>query len=251
MITVISPSKTQDFDCANRDDASAVQQLAHSELLINNLRQKSVTDLQKLMKISPKLAQLNWQRFQDFSQKFTTDNAKPALLAFKGDVYTGIDTENYNNDDFAFAQQHLRILSGLYGALRPLDLIQPYRLEMGTRLLNERGKNLYQFWDTRISEQLNQSAGLGQTLVNLASLEYFKAIKPKHLNAKVYNIIFKENKAGTYKVIGIYAKRARGIMVDYIIKNRIDNPQTLQQFTESGYCFNPKLSNDTDWVFTR
>lgn len=251
MIAVISPSKTQDFTGDNHPLATLPSQLSHSWTLIQQLRELSATDLQQLMKISPKLAQLNWQRFQDFTPKFTADNAKPALLAFKGDVYTGIDSANYTDEDFAFAQQQLCILSGLYGALRPLDLIQPYRLEMGTCFVNHAGKNLYQFWDKQVTEQLNQDENLQAVLINLASAEYFKVIQAKHLNATIYNIIFKENKSGVFKVIGIHAKRARGLMVDYMIKNRLTDEQQLKNFTANDYRFNPELSTQHDWVFTR
>ena len=205
------------------------------------------------MKISDKLATLNQQRFQDFTTPFTPQNAKQALLVFNGDVYRGIDSENYDEDDLAFAQDHLRILSGLYGILRPLDLMQPYRLEMGTKLATEKGKNLYEFWGTQISELINTE--LENTpdpcLVNLASNEYFKSVDLTSLKARVLNIAFKENKSGTYKIVAIHAKRARGLMVDFVIRDRIENPELMKGFDRDGYAFNLDLSDDATWVFCR
>ena len=205
------------------------------------------------MKISEKLSLLNHQRYQDFHQPFTLDNAKQALLSFKGDVYGGIDSDHYDEDDFSFAQQHLRILSGLYGALRPLDLIQPYRLEMGAALSNPQGKNLYAFWDTQVTEQLNQDFSNESTpvLINLASNEYFKVIKPKILNARILTLSFKESKSGVYKTIGIHAKRARGLMTNFIIKNRIVEIDDIKRFELDNYRFNPSLSSEKEWAFTR
>lgn len=253
MIIVISPSKTLDLSSNTLQTHTQPRQLAESQVLINTAKKLSAEDLANLMKISEKLSQLNWQRYRDFQTPFSLNNAKQALLAFKGDVYGGIDADHYNEDDFAFAQQHLRILSGLYGALRPLDLIQPYRLEMGTRLENQQGKNLYEFWDNKVTELLNQdfadeSSGL---LINLASNEYFKVIKPKLLNAKILNLAFKENKAGVYKTIGIHAKRARGLMTNFIIKNRLAEAEQLKSFSEESYVYNESLSSEKEWVFSR
>ena len=253
MIIVISPSKTLDFSSNAFHTHTLPRQLEQSQELINTAKQLSPDDLSNLMKISEKLSQLNWQRYQDFQQPFALNNAKQALLAFKGDVYAGIDSDNYNEDDFSFAQQHLRILSGLYGALRPLDLIQPYRLEMGTRLKNTRGKNLYEYWDTQVTELLNQDFADNKTpvLINLASTEYFKVIKPKVLNANILTLAFKENKAGVYKTIGIHAKRARGLMTDFIIKNRLTEIEQIKQFSAENYTYNESLSLEKEWVFSR
>jgi len=253
MIIVISPSKTLDLSANSIQTHSLPRQLAQSQALIDTAKQLTAEQLSKLMKISDKLSQLNWQRYRDFNLPFTLSNAKQALLAFKGDVYTGIDVDNYNEEDFDFAQQHLRILSGLYGALRPLDLIQAYRLEMGTRLQNEQGKNLYEFWNDQVTELLNQDFNEQSPplLINLASNEYFKVIKPKLLKAEILTPVFKENKAGTYKTIGIHAKRARGLMTSYIIKNRLTEAEQIKAFNLEDYGFNEVLSSEKEWVFSR
>lgn len=250
---VISPAKTLDFSGSPYPHFTQPTQLDDSQELISHLRDFSVADIGKLMKISEKLSILNQQRYEDFQTPFTLDNARQALLVFKGDVYKGIDIDHYNDDDLAFAQQHLRILSGLYGVLRPLDLMQAYRLEMGTKLANTRGKNLYEFWGTQISEHLNGDLAQQKEpcLVNLASNEYFKAIAPRTLNSRILNIAFKENKGGTYKVIGIHAKRARGLMVDFVIKQRIETPERMKGFDVEGYEFKEDLSTSDTWVFCR
>jgi cytoplasmic iron level regulating protein YaaA (DUF328/UPF0246 family) len=201
------------------------------------------------MSISEKLAKLNQARFQSFSVPFNLNNAKQALLAFKGDVYSGLDAGTFSAQDFQFAQRNLRILSGLYGVLKPLDLIQPYRLEMGTRLHTSQGKNLYKFWADKIAKTLNKDTA--KTLINLASNEYFKGIDTQALNANIIHIVFKERKNNTHKVIGIHAKRARGLMVRFVIKNQLTQPEKLKKFTEAGYCFNTEMSNKEQWVFTR
>ncbi|NOR68730.1 MAG: peroxide stress protein YaaA [Methylomarinum sp.] len=253
MIIVISPSKTLNFSANPFQTYSQPRQLSQSQLLIDTAKQLEPEALSALMKISEKLSLLNWQRYQDFQQPFSLENAKQALLAFKGDVYGGIDSDNYNEEDFNFAQSHLRILSGLYGALRPLDLIQPYRLEMGTRLQNQRGKNLYEFWGSQVTDLLNEDFKNDTTplLINLASNEYFKVIKPKVLKAKVLTLAFKENKAGVYKIIGIHAKRARGLMTNFIIKNRLTEAEQIKAFKLENYAFNESLSSENEWVFSR
>ena len=253
MIIVISPSKTLDFSANQFQLHTQPRQLVQSQQLIDTAKKLTAEELSALMKISDKLSQLNWQRYKDFSTPFSLKNAKQALLAFKGDVYGGIDSDNYNEQDFDFAQQHLRILSGLYGALRPLDLIQPYRLEMGTRLQNDQGKNLYEFWNAQITELLNQDLSDQPTplLINLASTEYFKVIKPKLLKAKILTLAFKENKAGTYKTIGIHAKRARGLMTNFVIKNRLTEAEQIKAFSLENYGYNESLSSEKEWVFSR
>ncbi|MCL4149121.1 UNVERIFIED_CONTAM: hypothetical protein GTU68_026174 [Idotea baltica] len=205
------------------------------------------------MDVSENISNLNVQRFKDWNSDFNTQNAKAALFAFKGDVYSGIQKDKYNDDDLAYAQNHLRILSGLYGALRPMDLIQPYRLEMKTKLNNPRGDNLYQFWGDKITQQLNESLE-GQTekvLVNLASNEYFKSVKPKILDGKVLSVNFKETKDGKTRVIAIFAKKARGMMADFILRNRIEHIEDIKDFGAEGYKFNQKESIDDNWVFSR
>jgi cytoplasmic iron level regulating protein YaaA (DUF328/UPF0246 family) len=249
MLAVISPSKTQDFEPAQIDVFTQTRQIEQSQVLVDLLKGKTQDDIASLMSISDKLSKLNFDRFQTFSTPFTLSNAKQALLAFKGDVYNGIDASSLSLDDFEFAQGHLRMLSGLYGVIRPLDLIQPYRLEMGTKLKNSQGKNLYEFWGDQISQVLNVDES--EVIINLASNEYFKGIDKKSINAKIINIAFKELKNDTYKIIGIYAKRARGLMVNYMIKNRLTEPELLKDFNVEGYQFRQDMSDDLTWVFTR
>lgn len=249
MLAVISPSKTQNFSSPDIHDHTFTRQLDESKILVDILKKKTQNELAKLMSISEKLAQLNYDRFQAFSTPFDFDNAKQALLAFKGDVYTGIDVPNLSKKDLEFAQDHLRMLSGLYGVIRPLDLIAPYRLEMGTKLNTPKGKNLYEFWGDKISQVLNKDES--DVIINLASNEYFKGIDKKTLKAKIINIAFKEFKGDKYKIIGIYAKRARGLMVQFMIKNRITDPEDLKTFKDEDYRFRADMSDATTWVFTR
>jgi len=254
MLITLSPSKGQDFETASLTSThSSPAALKDSELLINELRKINSKQLQELMGISMNIAKLNVDRYKTFAGPFTTKNAKQAIFAFKGDVYGGLDLEKFNEDDYAYAQDHLRILSGLYGCLRPLDLIQPYRLEMKTRLKNKRGENLYQFWGDRITKSLNKVLKKQKepVLVNLASNEYFKSVKPKLLEGKLLNINFKETKDGKTRVVAIFAKRARGMMADFIIRNRIENPEDIKKFRVDGYSFNKTLSDDRQWTFER
>ncbi|MFC1827400.1 peroxide stress protein YaaA, partial [Thermodesulfobacteriota bacterium] len=203
--------------------------------------------------ISDKLVQLNWQRYQEFTTPFNPDNARQALLAFKGDVYSGLGAETFSDTDLTFAQDHVRILSGLYGILKPLDLMQAYRLEMGTKFSTSHRKNLYEFWNSRVTEKLNDDLKVQKNplLVNLASDEYFKVIHPKILQAPILKISFKENKSGTYKVIAIHAKRARGLMANFVVKNRLINAKDLKSFDSEGYEFNKALSSNEELVFCR
>ncbi|MBT7498521.1 MAG: peroxide stress protein YaaA [Candidatus Thioglobus sp.] len=249
MLAVISPSKTQDFSSSNVDVFTKTRQIEQSQILIDLLKTKTQGEIASLMSISDKLSKLNFDRFQTFSTPFTLTNAKQALLAFKGDVYNGIDAPNLSSQDLDFAQSCVRMLSGLYGVIRPLDLIQPYRLEMGTRLENDKGKNLYEFWGDQISQILNEDES--SVIINLASNEYFKGIDKKSLDAKIINIAFKEFKGDTYKIIGIYAKRARGLMVNYMIKNRITKSDDLKNFNVEDYKFRQNMSDELTWVFTR
>jgi uncharacterized protein len=236
MITLISPAKTLDLSIANFDSYSFPDFQKETMELVSIMKRKSVDDLKKLMDISDNLAELNKKRFSDFQKTFDTKNSKQALLAFKGDVYTHIDVEEFSEEEFSFAQNHLRILSGLYGLLKPLDLMQPYRLEMGIRLENKRGKNLYEFWGKRIAKAINDVA-LGQPIINLASTEYFKAVDEKALKSPIITPVFQEFRNGKYQVIGFFAKQARGMMVNHIIKNRINEPQLLKGFNEEKYEF--------------
>ncbi len=254
MLMVISPAKTLDFETAAKTKKSTVPDfLSQSEQLIDQLRVLSPSDISELMSISDKLGQLNFDRFLNWHTPFDSENAKQAVLAFKGDVYTGLDAESFSSKDFSFAQKHLRMLSGLYGLLRPLDLIQPYRLEMGTKFVNEEGANLYKFWGNQLTEALNQQLkkNKSEVLVNLASNEYFKAVNSKELNADIITPVFKDFKNGKYKIISFYAKKARGLMSAYVIKNQIDNVDDLKKFDTDGYCYNSAMSSAREWVFTR
>ncbi|WP_269618906.1 peroxide stress protein YaaA [Zhongshania sp. BJYM1] len=254
MLLVISPAKTLDFDSPSHT-AKFTQGdfLPRSQKLISQLQKLSPDDISALMKISPKLGELNHHRFMNWARPFTPDNAKAAVLAFRGDVYTGLNADSFTDDDFEFAQQHLRILSGLYGLLRPLDLIQAYRLEMGTQFENNDGKNLYEFWGEKITKALNtQLAEINsQVLVNLASNEYFSAVKPKALKADIITPVFKDFKNDKYKIISFYAKKARGLMAAYIIQQRISDVEQLKAFDSDGYYFSPEHSTAREWVFLR
>ena len=249
MLAVISPSKTQDFSQCNIDFFTQTRQIDSSDELIGILKNKSQSQISKLMSLSEKLSALNFDRFQKFKLPFTLDNAKQAILAFKGDVYNGINAPELSSEDLEFAQGKVRMLSGLYGVVRPLDLIQPYRLEMGTKLSNAKGGDLYDYWGSEISSVLNDDEP--DLIINLASNEYFKAIDKKTLNANILDIVFKEKKGDSYKVIGIYAKRARGLMVNYIIRNRLESPEALKDFSDEGYRFDKELSSDLSWVYLR
>ena len=254
MLIVVSPAKTLDFDTPPViSEFTQPQLLAESALLIERARQLTPTDIGQLMKISDKLAGLNAARFADWQPDFTPGNAKQALLAFKGDVYTGLDAESLSAKDFEFAQQHLRMLSGLYGLLRPLDLMQAYRLEMGTKLDNVRGKDLYQFWGDIITDKLNDAlAEQGDNvLINLASNEYFKAVQPKRLAGQIITPVFKDCKNGQYKIISFYAKKARGLMARYIIQNQLTQVSQLTAFDTDGYYFVEAESTATELMFKR
>ncbi len=254
MLALISPAKTLDFETPPTTESSSQPQfLDDSEQLIKTTRKLAPHQLSSLMGISDKLGHLNFDRFANWQRPFKPGNAKQALLAFKGDVYTGLAAENFEEADFQFAQQHLRILSGLYGLLKPLDLIQPYRLEMGTKLSNPRGANLYQFWDARITEALNRDlAKLAQpVIINLASNEYFRAVQTAKLHASVITPVFKDWKNGRYKIISFYAKKARGMMSAFMIRERITRVEDLQLFSEGGYCYDATRSTESEWVFTR
>ena len=254
MLIVVSPAKTLDYETPPKTKVyTQPDYLDNSQEIITRLRKLSSPELSTLMNVSQKIADLNVDRYKTWNKKFTDKNSKQSVLAFKGDVYTGLDADTFNSKDFNFAQKHLRILSGLYGLLRPLDLMQAYRLEMGTRLDTAKGKNLYEFWGSSITGGLNKQLKKSKSeyLVNLASNEYFKAVKPKELNAKIITPAFKEYKNGEYKMIGIFAKKARGMLSRYIIKNQLTNPEDIKSFNEDGYKFNKKLSNGNTWVFSR
>ncbi len=254
MIVVISPSKTLDYESQiHKTNHTIPEFLAESNRLIDILRKKTPAKISELMDISEKLAKLNYERYQNFHTPFTIKNSRQAIFAFKGDVYEGIRVENYNQKDFDFAQNHLRIISGLYGLLKPLDLMQPYRLEMGINLKNSAGKDLYEFWRDKITQKLSHEVNEQEDklLINLASQEYFKVVKKDKLEGKILNIIFKEEQKGQLKIIGLFAKKARGEMASFIIKNRIKKANDLKLFTENGYNFSKSISDDENYVFIR
>lgn len=256
MLIVVSPAKKLDYESTVPvSEFSMPDMLEQSQVLVDTLKDYSPQQIATLMGLSDNLASLNAVRYGEWSLPFNESNARQAVLAFKGDVYAGMDAYAFKKSDFSFAQKHLRILSGLYGLLLPLDLIQPYRLEMGTKLKNPNGKNLYEFWGNGITEALNadfsKQKSQSPILLNLASNEYFKSVNKKVLDATIVTPVFKDEKVGTYKVVGIYAKRARGLMVNYIVKNRIKDVEKIKAFDVEGYCFNAAMSSTNEWVFIR
>ncbi|KAB1516178.1 peroxide stress protein YaaA [Photobacterium damselae] len=254
MLIVVSPAKTLDYESPLVTEQYTLPELTeHSQQLIEVCRELTPMDIARLMKVSDKIAGLNAARFAEWVPTFTPENARPAMFAFKGDVYTGLAAETMTVEQIAYAQQHFRMLSGLYGLLRPLDLMQPYRLEMGTKLENPRGANLYQFWGNIITDKVNLAlAEQGDDiLVNLASNEYFKSVKPKQVKGTIITPVFKDAKKGQYKVISFYAKKARGLMARYIIDNQIDSIEKLKEFDAAGYYFVAAESTATELVFKR
>ena len=254
MLLLVSPAKDLDFQpLAKPVNVTQPAMLAQSQQLADICKGLTPADLSSLMHISDKLAGLNAARFAQWQLPFTEQNAKAALFAFNGDVYQGLDAGSLTDDDIHFAQQHLRILSGLYGVLRPLDLMQPYRLEMGTKLANPHGKDLYAFWQNSITEQLNQQLSELQTdiVVNLASQEYFKAVKPKLLQGRLISPVFKDFKNGQYKIISFFAKKARGLMARYIIEQRLSTAEQIKGFDLAGYQYSAEQSSADEPVFLR
>lgn len=254
MLIVVSPAKTLDYESTlPTEEFTKPAHLKKSQLLINRLRDFSSLDLSELMHISSKIADLNFERNHTWKTPFTVKNARQAMFAFKGDVYTGLDAYSMTDKNIEFAQQHLRMLSGLYGLLRPLDLMRPYRLEMGFKLETSFGKNLYEFWDMQITDAINNhlKAINSDTLINLASNEYFKAVKVNKIKGQVITPAFKDYKNGEYKMIGVYAKKARGLMSRYIIDHEITQAEDIKNFDLEGYEYKPTLSEGNTWVFTR
>lgn len=252
MLVLLSPAKTLDFETPLITQTHTQPEFtSQAEPLIDVLRDKAPQDIADLMKLSDKLAALNVARYQGWTPQHSPDNARQALLAFKGDVYTGLDAETLSETDLEYAQSHLRILSGLYGLLKPLDLIQPYRLEMGTSLNTDKGKTLYAYWGSTITDRLNTELSGDDVVVNLASNEYFKSVQPKRLNGRLITPVFKDQKNGQYKIISFWAKKARGLMARYIIDKRVEQPEQLKAFDYEGYAFNEAMSEGDTWVFTR
>jgi cytoplasmic iron level regulating protein YaaA (DUF328/UPF0246 family) len=254
MFFLLSPAKTLDFEnAASTDEFTQPRMLEDASELNRTARKLSSQDIKSLMGVSDKIADLNVKRFQEWSTPFDVQNAKQAAYAFKGDVYTGLNIETCGSEAVEYLQSRVRILSGLYGLLRPLDLMQPYRLEMGIKLENSRGPNLYKFWGTKISSLLNSDVGAASdaVVVNLASNEYFKAVDMKMLTARVVTPVFKDLKNDTYKIISFYAKKARGLMVRYAADNQIADVDGLKAFDYEGYYFSEEDSKGDTWVFLR
>ncbi|MCE1271105.1 MAG: peroxide stress protein YaaA [Acinetobacter sp.] len=254
MLALISPAKTLDYTTALPTDTyTQPRLLEQSQQLIDVCRKLSATEIASLMTVSEKIANLNTERFRDWNADFDFSNARQAMFAFKGDVYTGLDAYHLKDQDIDFAQQHLRMLSGLYGLLRPLDLMMPYRLEMGTKLKNKRGHNLYEFWGNIITNQINQDLAEidSKVLVNLASDEYYKSVNEKNIQAEIIKPVFLDQKNGKYKVISFYAKKARGLMARYLIENKLSQVEQLKAFDSEGYYFDAESSSNKELVFKR
>jgi cytoplasmic iron level regulating protein YaaA (DUF328/UPF0246 family) len=249
MLLLISPAKTLDFEPTAIETHTQPQLLDYSEKLVKKMKTLTAPKIQELMGVSEKIARLNVERYQSFSTPFDLSNAKQAVLAFQGDVYKGMLAEDFNEDEFAFAQNHIAILSGLYGFLRPMDLMQAYRLEMGTKLKVRQSNNLYEFWKNTITEQINATSE--KVVVNLASNEYFKSVKTEKLTGDLWSAGFKELRNGKYKVISFNAKRARGMMCRYVVKNRLENPEDMKRFDMADYQFNEAMSTERELMFTR
>ena len=254
MLALISPAKTLDYETALPTDTyTQPRLLQQSQQLIDVCRKLSATEIASLMSVSEKIASLNVERFRDWNADFDFSNARQAMFAFKGDVYTGLDAYDLDDQEINFAQQHLRIFSGLYGLLRPLDLMMPYRLEMGTKLNNTRGHNLYEFWGDIITDQINQDLANidAKVLINLASDEYYKSVNEKKIQGEIIKPVFLDQKNGKYKVISFYAKKARGLMARYIIKNKLSQVEQLKAFNSDGYYFDTESSSEKELVFKR
>jgi uncharacterized protein len=253
LLAVISPAKLLDESLRYPNlPVTQPEELERAEYLVKVLRKKKAAEIGKMMDLSPALAELNWQRYKDWNLPFTPENATPAILLFKGDVYRGMAADTFSDAELKVAQKQLRILSGLYGVLRPLDLIQGYRLMMGTPFAPDaKHKNLYSFWSEKMTMQLKKDLHPTGTLINLASQEYFKVVDQALLERKVIHCEFKEKKGKDFKIVSTYAKLARGSMAAFLVKNKITKAEELKAFDQDGYCFEPKLSNENQWVFAR
>lgn len=253
MIILLSPAKSLNYDPLPDLERTQPRFKKDTLELAEIMKGKSTSDLRKLMHISEKLADLNYERFQNFSKSYTQKNAKQAMFAFTGDVYQGLEAGTFTEKQIEYAQDHVRMLSGLYGILRPLDVMQPYRLEMGTKLKTPRGSNLYEFWGDRIAKTINKDlkATGSEVLINLASNEYYKAVDMNALNANIYDIDFRELRGDEFKFISFSAKKARGFMTQYIVKKKLKDPEKIKGFDLEGYMYNEELSSDRKWTFTR
>lgn len=254
MLVVISPAKRLDFsEHETALEPSRPQFLSQAHKLIDRVRELSKGELKALMNLSDELAEQNFERFKGFKKKADAKGSKPAILSFSGDVYLGLDAASLSADDLAYAQDHLRILSGLYGILRPMDLIQPYRLEMGRELSNPQGRDLYDFWDDKLAKSISNSVSNHkyQVVINLASNEYFKAAQAKNIKARIITPVFRDIKDGKARTLSFFAKKARGLMAREIIKSRAENPDDLKRMKIDGYTFREDMSNGDNWVFAR
>ncbi len=251
MLILLSPSKGQDFEQHPLQQHSQPVLLKESQTLAKELKKLKPQKISELMSVSEKIADLNYERFQSFKTPFKLGVAKQAALAFKGDVYAGLEAPDFSAENWSFAQKNLRILSGLYGYLRPMDLILPYRLEMKTRLKNSRGENLYQFWGNELTDLMNKELKENDFVVNLASNEYYKVVKPKLLKSPVLNIDFKDTKGGKTRIISFYAKKARGMMARAIIENKVEKMEDIKALSFDGYQYRGDLSSELKWVFER
>jgi cytoplasmic iron level regulating protein YaaA (DUF328/UPF0246 family) len=254
MLIIISPAKTLDYKTPiSIQGETEAPFLRESAKLIKVLKKLNPNDISGLMKVSSKIAYLNHDRFAQWQLPFPAGTTRQALLAFKGEVFNGLDAYSFSQEEMDYAQEHLRMLSGLYGVLRPLDMMMPYRLEMGTKLAQGKNKHLYEFWGDKITKNIQESLNeqKQKVLVNLASNEYYKSVKSSKIKARIITPIFKEAKGDQYKVIAIFAKKARGLMSRYIIKNRIETPEDIKLFNEAGYFYNEILSTENEFIFTR
>jgi len=254
MLAILSPAKTLDFDSPLVTDQHSVPEFTkESTALIRTLRKLEPSEIGSLMGISDKLASLNHDRYAQWSPSFDDETARASILAFKGDVYQGLNAPTMSKRDFTWAQKRLRVLSGLHGLLRPLDRIHPYRLEMGTKLDNPKGKDLYQFWGSKVTDALNEALAeqLSKVLVNLASNEYFKSVQAKDIEGRIVTPVFMDKKTDKFKIISFFAKKARGLMSAFIIKNKIIHVEDIKKFDVDGYSYNNALSDGDKWVFTR
>jgi len=254
MLTILGPAKTIDTSPHGITESySFPRYIDQAEVLVDQLRQYSISQLKSLMKVSDKLATLSFERYAHWRSSYTAEEGQQAILAFSGEVFNGLQARSLSEEDLLFAQGHVRLLSGLYGVLRPLDLILPYRLEMGTKMPNSRGRNLYEFWKEIIPDKIADETAKQESrvLINLASNEYFKSIQPGSFPYEIITPVFKESDGAGFRNVTIYAKKARGMMLRFIIQNRIKDPEYLRAFDEEGYYFNNDLSDHKEWVFCR
>jgi len=254
MLTILGPAKTIDISPHGVTKRHTYPQyLDHAEELVDQIRQYSISQLKGMMHVSDKLATLNFERYMQWRSSYSAEDGQQAILAFSGEVFNGLQARSLCEEDLLFAQEHIRLLSGLYGVLRPLDLILPYRLEMGTKMPNSKGKNLYEFWKGIIPDKIAGDTGIqdNKILINLASNEYFRSIQPGTFPYKIITPVFKESDGEAFRNVTIYAKKARGMMLRFIIQNRINDPEYLKAFDEDGYYLNNDLSSNKEWVFCR